>query len=263
VHRDLKPANLVLAADGRTRVVDFGIARLMDATGLTKPGTTIGTAAYLAPEQLDPTTDVGPAADVYTLGLVLLEALTGTRAFAGPAVATALTRLERAPEIPATLPEPWPLLLARMTALAPDERPTATEVAHALDDGVEGAPPEIVDVRDTTVAQAVALEHGAATSVLRPAVDEDEASPSAISGGPPDRGRATGDRAKAWVRAHVAHLLAGVVLALVLVLAFVVTRDDGDATNGDRREPTGDTSSARIPPDVAEALEYLRSAVEP
>ncbi len=80
VHRDLKPANVLVAPTAipweRVKLADFGIARLVDATHLTATGTAIGTAAYLAPEQVRGT-PVGPEADVWSLGLILLECLTG------------------------------------------------------------------------------------------------------------------------------------------------------------------------------------------
>ena len=105
VHRDLKPANLVLAPDGPTRIVDFGIARITDATHLTRAGVAVGTAAYLAPEQVQGGV-TGPPADIYTLGLVLLEALTGQRPFEGTAIETAAARLARSPDVPEDLPGP-------------------------------------------------------------------------------------------------------------------------------------------------------------
>jgi eukaryotic-like serine/threonine-protein kinase len=76
VHRDIKPANLLLRDDGVVKIADFGIARAADATQLTQQGTVLGTAAYLAPEQAAGET-VGPAADIYSLGAVLYELLTG------------------------------------------------------------------------------------------------------------------------------------------------------------------------------------------
>jgi serine/threonine protein kinase len=106
VHRDVKPSNVLLADDGRALLGDFGIARLLDATRLTDAAMTIGTLAYLAPEQAAGE-DVGPPADVYALGLVLLEALTGRRVFEGSQQELLAARLLRDPEVPATLPPPW------------------------------------------------------------------------------------------------------------------------------------------------------------
>ncbi len=132
VHRDVKPGNVLLGTDGRVRLADFGIARMLgEAAGVTGTGTTVGTVAYLAPEQVRGDR-VTPAADVYALGLMLLEAITGTRAYPGTSTEAALARLHRSPTIPVSLPHGWPRLLAAMTATDPAERPTATEVASAL-----------------------------------------------------------------------------------------------------------------------------------
>jgi eukaryotic-like serine/threonine-protein kinase len=79
VHRDVKPSNILLSANGEAWLGDFGIARLQGASSLTLDGTTLGTAAYMAPEQLEDN-HVGPGADIWSLGIVLLECLTGRRA---------------------------------------------------------------------------------------------------------------------------------------------------------------------------------------
>ncbi|MFD0536648.1 serine/threonine-protein kinase [Actinomadura luteofluorescens] len=80
VHRDLKPGNVLLAEDG-PRIIDFGIAKVVDATQITRTGGMIGTLAYLAPEQIAGAKDAGPAADVFALGGVLVYAATGARPF--------------------------------------------------------------------------------------------------------------------------------------------------------------------------------------
>ena len=128
VHRDVKPANVLLGHDGSVKLTDFGIARLIDAAKVTSTGLMVGTASYLSPEQVagEP---VGPAADVYALGLVLLEALTGTREYEGPAMEAALARLHRSPVMPGSLPPGWADLLSAMTSRDVTQRPTAAESA--------------------------------------------------------------------------------------------------------------------------------------
>jgi eukaryotic-like serine/threonine-protein kinase len=127
VHRDVKPSNLMLDEYGSLRLADFGIARLMGGTAITTSHPPIGTMPYIAPEQLE-SGDVGPPADIYSLGLVLIECLTGRRVFGGPPADAAAARLARDPEVPAGLPDPWPRLLQSMTAREPEARPTAAAV---------------------------------------------------------------------------------------------------------------------------------------
>ncbi|MCW2614852.1 MAG: hypothetical protein JWN08_1846 [Frankiales bacterium] len=131
VHRDVKPGNVLMGRDGRVRLTDFGIARLVDAARVTSTGMMVGTASYLAPEQVagEP---VGPPADVYALGLVLLECLTGQREYAGSTVEVALARLQRQPSVPRDLPDGWPGLLTAMTSRDPIARPTPGEAAEEL-----------------------------------------------------------------------------------------------------------------------------------
>ncbi|QGQ19300.1 protein kinase [Cellulomonas sp. JZ18] len=150
VHRDVKPGNVLLVDDAcldvepddvhewrPARLVDFGIARLAAATRLTVTGTVLGTVAYLSPEQAVGG-EVGPASDVYALGLVLLEAVTGRRAFSGTTAEVAAARLTRDPEVPADLDPGLRALLGAMTRRRPEDRPSAREAAQALSDVLEG-----------------------------------------------------------------------------------------------------------------------------
>ena len=131
VHRDIKPSNVLLWNSPlpdrtfRAKLADFGIARLLDSTRVTAPGTVIGTAAYLAPEQVRGE-EPSPAADIYSLGLMLIEALTGKRAFGAALSHEALiARLTVSPTIPDDISGGWRTLLTAMTASTPARRPTA------------------------------------------------------------------------------------------------------------------------------------------
>ncbi|MFQ4148811.1 protein kinase [Arthrobacter sp. LAPM80] len=138
IHRDVKPANILVfdyhqdAARMRAKLTDFGVALI--ATSPEDPAVgLVGTAAYLSPEQArgEPVTG---ASDVYSLGLVLLESLTGKLAFPGDRLQSALARLIQDPPISEELDQEWKTLLTAMTAADPLERPTAREVSLALFD---------------------------------------------------------------------------------------------------------------------------------
>ncbi|MEU0782555.1 serine/threonine-protein kinase [Streptomyces sp. NPDC006173] len=138
VHRDVKPSNILLDANQRPYLTDFGISRLLDTTTRTATGTLIGTAAYLSPEQVlgQP---VGRPADVYALGLVLLECLTGRLEYDGAPLEAAIARLHRKPMVPEGLPQQLADVLRAMTALDENERPTAPDCACVLANTVEEA----------------------------------------------------------------------------------------------------------------------------
>ena len=137
VHRDIKPGNILVDADGRAMLTDLGIARLLeDSAHHTQTGSTIGTAGYLAPEQVRGE-EITTAVDLYALGLVLLEACTGRREYPGTPLEAAVARLHRDPRIPADLPSPLPEVLAALTCADPASRPDAARVAQVLGAGLD------------------------------------------------------------------------------------------------------------------------------
>ncbi|WP_051766544.1 serine/threonine-protein kinase [Saccharothrix syringae] len=126
VHREVEPANVLVDDEGNAHLADFGLVQAAD-TG------------YLAPEQVQGG-EVDHRADVYALGLVLLECLTGRREYDGGEVEAAVARLHRPPVVPEDLPPDLAGLLARMTSAEPGGRPTAHECARVL--GAVPAVPE-------------------------------------------------------------------------------------------------------------------------
>jgi serine/threonine-protein kinase len=128
VHRDLKPSNLMVSEQGQIKLTDFGIAKDLDATALTAPGRTLGTAAFMAPEQIRGTPEVSHKTDLYALGAVFYQMLTGQAAFSGAsAVVLMHCHLNQPPprpsakvhEIPAALDD----LIIKLMAKAPADRP--------------------------------------------------------------------------------------------------------------------------------------------
>jgi tetratricopeptide (TPR) repeat protein len=143
VHRDLKPANVMLPdADVATAIiVDLGIARLGGESDLTRTGTNLGTPRYMAPEQIRSARTVDGRADVFALGCILMEALTGRPAFDGDDPVAVLSRIlfepaplptARRPELPHAFDD----LVRSMLAREPTFRPSASAVIRLLDDAL-------------------------------------------------------------------------------------------------------------------------------
>ncbi|MEV4669486.1 serine/threonine-protein kinase [Microbacterium sp. LWO12-1.2] len=135
IHRDVKPSNIMLARNPlggpwTAKLADFGIACEIGSPRMTSPGIVLGTFAYMAPELLRDA-EPGTAGDVFGLGLVALEALTGSLAYPanGTGRGAATARVMNPPVIPDRIHDEWRDLLERMTRLDPLERPTAAQVA--------------------------------------------------------------------------------------------------------------------------------------
>jgi eukaryotic-like serine/threonine-protein kinase len=141
VHRDLKPSNLMITVDGKLKLTDFGIAKDLErTTQLTTPGRTLGTAAYMAPEQIRGTPAVSHKTDLYALGVLMYQMLTGKTPFDGAsAVVLMHCHINEAPPRPgdkvAELPKELNELVVKLMAKAPADRPwDAAAVGHTLEE---------------------------------------------------------------------------------------------------------------------------------
>ena len=235
VHRDVKPGNILLTEDGRAMVTDFGIARLAADAEAAKPGTTLGSVHYFSPEQARGATTT-PASDIYGLGLVLYEALTGSRAFTGDTTdAIALARIGAAPPSPrATRPEvPAELdaVVRRALAPEPDDRyANGNAMAAALESAIQASD----DTSPTTIVATPVVSGepapGPAHHAERPATARPRAGPSR---------RATGGRTSRSTPS-------GVAVALLALMGIVVGAIAVAALPGNAEPLPSDTPSQAV-----------------
>jgi eukaryotic-like serine/threonine-protein kinase len=223
VHRDVKPANILIASDGTVKVTDFGIAKALsgaDAT-LTNPGTVVGTAAYVAPEQLEDAS-VDARADIYALGVVLYECLTGRPAFSGDTpTATAAMRLtyELMPprQLRSDVPRALDDVVVRATRRDRSERFTdGAAMAAALAAMVPTKPSEVT-------APLAGRSDGSGEITVQDASDQ-----SPFSGPIPSTRRE-------YARRLAAAVAGGVVLTLVAVFATQAMRADPEGTETEQQ----------------------------
>ncbi|MEU1330381.1 PQQ-binding-like beta-propeller repeat protein [Streptomyces sp. NPDC005865] len=131
VHRDLKPGNVLVTEDG-PRVIDFGISSAVDATQVTRTGAVMGTPGFMAPEQIVSSRDAGPAADIFSLGCVLVFAATGRGPFGSGGTAEILYRAVHHPPQLEGVPAALAGLIGACLDKDPGRRPTAAAVLAAL-----------------------------------------------------------------------------------------------------------------------------------
>jgi serine/threonine-protein kinase len=218
VHRDVKPGNVLITSDGQVKVTDFGIARAMGSDEqVTQTGLVMGTATYFSPEQAQGL-EVDGRSDIYSLGVVLYEMLTGRPPFAGDTpVSIAYQHVRETPTSPRTInpsiSASLDAIVSQAMAKLPAERyQTADEFRADLDRYVRGQtvlarlPSEIASSQQTTIAQPVVT--GSTTAVIG-RFDDFEEPPVSL---PPKRAPRT---TPYWVAA-------GVVLVIVIVVAGIL-----------------------------------------
>jgi serine/threonine protein kinase len=229
VHRDVKPANLLLDRDGSVTVSDFGIASTTGLDTLTLPGTILGTAGYLSPEQArgEPAT---PASDRYALGVVAFELLTGRRPFEGDTAATEALAHVTAPvpsaeRIHPGLPDGVDDVLVRALAKDPGERP---ESCAAL----------VADLEDAFQRAATPTRIAVPTPVSAPETEQ----PTRQLLRPTGQVHRSSSRFKRPLLAAVGLVVAGLVLA-----ALVGSLREADAPNRSARPPATTTTETTTP----------------
>lgn len=260
VHRDVKPSNIILDSDGHPHLTDFGISRLLDATTRTATGTLTGTAAYLSPEQVLGR-PVGLPADIYALGLVVLESLTGRLEYGGGPLESAVARLHRRPVLPDFLPDGFATLLRDMTSLEEQVRPSAYDCARLLT-GFSGTNA----VNPASSAARPALSVVPAAAAVRSDRTHRSLSPAAKAPGRPSTSTRlpAGAFRRASPRGHLRTRGAAAALAALLGAGLLVTEGwpHNDATN-EAAPSAPHPATTALPPDTADHDDATPSAPAP
>jgi eukaryotic-like serine/threonine-protein kinase len=238
VHRDIKPSNILLSPDGRVQVADFGIAHVAARSPVTSTGITLGSVLYFSPEQARGDTS-SPASDVYSLGLVMYELLTGQRPFSGDSpAAVAVARLSGGVPSPMRVrPETPPALDAIVRwclAVDPAARPTAADLSQALARFV--ADPTGTSVLATASLAAAAVP-AAASAASSPTANADRTAPSQAGAGHGSSGPL------AWAAAGLGLL----VIIASGILLFILFSGIGESPPASSPSPGVSLATVRMP----------------
>ncbi|MFJ4686108.1 serine/threonine-protein kinase [Streptomyces sp. NPDC088789] len=252
VHRDLKPSNVLLAEDG-PKVIDFGISRPSDSELRTETGKLIGTPPFMAPEQFRRPRTVGPAADVFALGSVIVHAATGSGPFDSDSpYLVAYQVVHEEPDLTG-VPDDLAPLVARCLAKEPDERPTPDELmaelrtvsasydtqafipdqrGPATDDGAVGSP--IGSPVGSAIGSAVSSVVGSVGGASE-APTHRRRVPAVVSGPASDGVRRPSRRRRLWMG-----IGAGIVVLALGGGVMALGGEEPDATPAGRERPVGE-----------------------
>jgi serine/threonine-protein kinase len=244
VHRDIKPANMLVTADRRIKITDFGIARATEGLGLTGTGQVMGTPQYLSPEQARGEVAT-TASDVYSLGVVAFECLAGHRPFeAESPVATALAHIQQpVPDLPDSVPADLAAVVSRALAKDPSQRfVDGAAFAAALRDPATAA--------TQVVAPPVPVPAPAPTPATTPVDLEEDVTPFDDE-----------DRHGAW---PLVVLLLALAAAAVVIVLLITNGDDPDGNAGDdlSESPSQSTESPSESPSPTESVSEAPETIE-
>lgn len=268
VHRDIKPGNLLITPDGTVKVADFGIAKAAEAVPITRTGMVVGTAQYVSPEQAQGI-KVTPATDIYSLGVVGYEMLTGQRPFTGEStVSIAIAHInEPPPALPLSISRGTRELIA--TALRKDPKAryaNGNELAHAVSAVQAGQmPPAPAAIAAGGVADGSAptslltAQGGADTTASGSAAGQGVSVASGVPASPANNDQDVAEKKAAKATKWLWTLIALLVLVIVVIgawFAFAVQRDGS-------RDSTGQVTTSRAPQTSKKQAPKTTEAPEP
>jgi tRNA A-37 threonylcarbamoyl transferase component Bud32 len=236
LHRDVKPGNVLLGADGRVVLTDFGIAMATGTSTLTKTGEIIGSIDYIAPERMRGKKP-GPAADLWALGATLYQSVEGRPPFRKATAVETAYAIAVDPVDPMKQAGPLEPLIEALLAKEPEERPSAEEVERVLRDVVSGAPTQLTPTRPVPAPIPASVPGPAPTPAQSP-LTATTVAPARDAAPPRARGRR---RVAVW------GALAVMVAAATVVGGWSLTR--GGKSGGTHHKAAA-SASASVPPAV-------------
>ena len=267
IHRDIKPANIILLPDGTVKVADFGIAHI-ETSNMTQVGTTLGTPAYMSPEQIMGL-PVDGRSDLFSAGVILYQFLTGERPFSGTSTTTMRKVLEENPLPPSRFniqaPPAMDAVVQKALAKKPEDRfQTAAEFAAALNAAAhrEGAAsePTLMATAQRTASAAAATPASSAATIIAPSTAPPASSSSGSVVPPPARQSQT---------AAITIVAVAVVCVLGVGAWFFIERSKTAAAPGSVAATSAATATPKAPtpasppPPNAPATPALAEAARP
>ena len=258
IHRDVKPGNILVTPQGEVKITDFGIARATNSVPLTQTGAIMGTAYYISPEQASGGS-VTPASDLYSLGIVAYECLSGRRPFAGDTpVSVALAQVrDEPPALPDDVPQPARALVMRLLAKDPGDRPaSAGELGR---EALALAPTLAAAARS---AASPAVDATRVMPVVTPGDDAEPGETVTVAAVPEPSGPRTDPGFRLPAPSHTPHWLPYAIALVVgaLLLLLLVRACGGDAQTVGTTEESPTASAPTSVEVVAE--DYLGRPVE-